>query len=204
MVARSLTHHLKVTYYPLVIQRDGDKCFYCEKGFTRRSIVLKLNPSQKRVWDHLNNKPSDNRLENLVHAHAECNIKKKNNSDWQIKAYEKMRKNELDAELTESHANTLKETTAEMDSNSEGMKMVLSYLREQLIPRGTKPPYETKIKVKDICDLLAGRMFKMLGHGSQESIRRHIDILTTSDWEFDRFKQEGRWYVTLRYEEKDI
>ena len=199
-----ISHKQKIHSFPLIIKRDGNICIYCEKGFTKNRIVLTLNPSQKRVWEHLNNDEYDNRLENLAFAHEGCNYKKKTDPDMQIKAMEKLKKNEQDAELTESHLDTLKETTAEMDSNAEGLKMTLNYLREQLEPRGNNPPYESELRVKEVCDLLAGRMFKMIGHGSQESIRRHIDILTTSDWEFQKYKDEGRWYISLRFDEDDI
>lgn len=198
-----ISHKQKITNFPLVIKRDGNKCFYCEKPFITNKIILTLDSKQRRIWEHLNNNDSDNRLENLVHAHQGCNLEKRNNPDMQIKAFEKLKKNEQDAEFTESHLDSLKETTAEMDSNAEGLKMTLNYFREQLEPRGNNPPYESELRVKDVCDLLAGRMFKMIGHGSQESIRRHIDILTTSDWEFQKYKDEGRWYISLRFDEGD-
>lgn len=199
-----LSHRQKMIYYPLILKRDGNCCFYCKKEFSKNKILLTLNPKQKRIWEHLNNKETDSRLENLVFAHEGCNEKKKTDFDMQLLADAKLADNEKDAEFTASHHNSTKATSAEMDSNSAGLNMTYDYLDEQLQSHNGNPPIETKLRIKDVCDLLAGRLFKLLGHGSQETIRRHIDILTTEDWEFFKFKEGEKWWVGLSYEKDDV
>ncbi|KKN27556.1 hypothetical protein LCGC14_0863530, partial [marine sediment metagenome] len=61
--------------------------FYCEQRF------IKEDPKWCQEWDHLNNNPQDNRPENMVWAHAQCNEKKKYNIDWNTIAAEKLKKN---------------------------------------------------------------------------------------------------------------
>jgi len=80
-----LSTHMKIKYYPYLVKRDGNQCFYCKGTFS---------DTHPYEYDHLNNILKDSRPENLVLTHHECQIKKKYNSDYQIMAYEKLKLNE--------------------------------------------------------------------------------------------------------------
>ena len=88
MVTKQLTMNNKVKYISVIKKRDGDICFYCLRLFVPE--VQRWT----REFDHLNNDETDNRVENLVFAHRECNNKKKNYIDWQLLAQTKLQENE--------------------------------------------------------------------------------------------------------------
>jgi len=85
---KKLTQKLKRVYFPIIKKRDGDICFFCLLMFVIE--VTKWN----RTYHHLNKNTEDNRPENLVFAHEECNRLCEDKPDWQILSKEKLLDNE--------------------------------------------------------------------------------------------------------------
>lgn len=181
-MVKRLSYSLKQKYYPLLIIRDGYKCFYCKGDFSEVHLA---------EYDHLNNDVTDNRLENLVFCHRECNNKKKYSSDMQIMAHEKLLQNERavfvgerkdeDQELSEQeiskiNRNITKTFLLEHTSNDEGI--LLS---------------DTVNAIVDICN-------KNNGTGSQSAVNRYIDALcNTYTGSFVKEKNpDGKWIIRRR------
>ena len=73
--------------FKFLIERDGYKCYLCEKEFS--------NPREP-ILEHLNDNWNDNREDNLALAHQSCNIKKIEDGNFQEKAHLKLEKNQLE------------------------------------------------------------------------------------------------------------
>jgi len=204
MVAKKLSTWHKVHYLPIILERDGTDCFYCEEAFPPL-MVQKVKRSRERVFDHLNNDPKDNRAENLCIAHRECNEKKKWRNEWIVKAKRKLRENEQYSQMhAKSHANTDKETGTEMDSNAIFSEICLNYLGEMLEPHGDAAPVEAELDYKTTLDLLTAKGFKRCGHASQNTFRRIIDMLTAGEHNFTKMKNEDHRWVIRYNSEKDL
>jgi len=119
---KTLTKSLKEKDLPILIQRDnGFQCFYDKEPLT-----------SDYVFDHLNSKRQDNRIENLVLACQSCNIKKINNTDYQIMAAEKLRQNE-EAGLKYSEDDTAHENnSSEIEINKALYSFSKQYLSERI------------------------------------------------------------------------
>lgn len=160
-----LTHRRKKEDFPIIVQRDGYVCFYCEEEF---------DVNHPPEFDHLNNNPDDSRVENLVLAHHECNNKKKFNADWQIKAQEKLHQNErtvLASERRQADTGTIEELTSSQAINQALVPIARQWLSEHLI-------MEQEINLKDAVNAIVNLCRKQTGFGSQPVIYRYIEAWT--------------------------
>ena len=160
-----LTHRRKQLYFPVIVERDGYCCFYCNQKF---------NSDQPAEWDHLNNDPDDTRPENLVFTHHKCNIKKKFNSDWQIKAHDKLLRNEkalLVSERTRHDAATIEQLTSSQSISKALRPIVEQWLEEYLF-------MENELILKDAVNAMVHFCQHKVGWGSQATIYRYIEELT--------------------------
>jgi len=167
-----LTTAKKDKFFPELRKRDGDVCFYCEMPFTPEIFGLGRN------FDHLNNNPDDNRIQNLVLAHFDCNQKKKSYIDWQILAKEKLERNESSCESQrvrerKSHEQTDTDIAElnEGDINYIVNKIVKAELDTKLPPDSTKTTSYTET-LRGIHYLLIQQTG---GRGSEQAVRRALD-----------------------------
>lgn len=206
MVAKKLSSHLKRLYDPQIDDRDGKDCFYCEKSFPSKVvnfITMSIDKNMEKEFDHLNNDDTDNRLENLVHAHRICNKHKMQNTSWIQKAKAKLRDNERSARIPVSHANTDKETATETDSNAIFCEIVLKELAYYLQPNGQVSARTEELMHKEFLDLVAGKAYKITGHASQNTMRRIVDMFCTKEYPYVKEKNdEKRFIIRLRREEE--
>jgi len=172
--------------------RDGNICFYCKMPFVRQ--VLKWT----REFDHLNNNPLDNNIENLVLCHRECNNKKKNNIEWQTLAMEKLDENTRSGDVGVREKIPQVETNTEIDSNMEFNKITYEYLAERLLPQRGKQAVESEIDFKETLDTITFRCYRRHKHSSQNTIRRILDMLCCSEGNFEKVKNNGRWIIQTR------
>jgi len=157
-----LTHRRKINDFPIIVERDGYRCFYCNGEFTNN------HPAE---YDHLNNNPDDSRPENLVFAHHECNNKKKNNSDWQIRAREKLLQNEkavLACERRQADTGTTQELTSSQQISKALRPIALQWLEEHTL-------IEKEIILRDAIHAIVFLCQKQTGWGSPATIYRYID-----------------------------
>lgn len=206
MVAKRLSTFLKSKYIPIIEDRDGTDCFYCEKSFPTKKLgflSFPVDKNMKRVFDHLDNDRKHNDVTNLVFAHSSCNQNKKNNQAWINKAKAKLRDNEKSADIPISHAGTDKETTTETDSNAVFCEIALVAMQEFLQPNGQTPAKTEQIMFKEFLDLLSGRAYKIVGHASQITFRRIVDMFCTAEYQYIKVKNEQkRFIIRLRKEEE--
>jgi len=159
-----LTHKKKMEFFQIIVERDGYRCFYCKEEFSEN------RPAE---YDHLNNNPDDNMVENIVLNHHECNNKKKFNTDWQIKAQEKLCQNErtvLACERTLADTGTVKELTSSQETGKSVRPIALQWLKEHLL-------MEKEILLSDAVPAMVNLCQNQVQGGSQAAIRRYID-----DW----------------------
>ena len=172
-------------------------CFYCEQRF------IPSNPKYVQEWEHLNNNEEDNRPENLVWAHADCNEKKKYNTDWQILAQEKLNANVKwhDSESLGERGKISDIDTQpneQIDANKTESQLAEEYLNERLLGRSGNPPSETELDFNKTKDSLTYLHYKKYEHGSQNTFDRILKMLTSDAAPFDRKKRDGRMKIFRR------
>ena len=184
MVYRNtLTTTQKDKKIPKIIHRDGDVCYFDEMPFVQ-SI-----PGLRRTIDHLNNNAYDNRIENLGLCHFECNQKKKNNAEMQLKAKDKLAANVMNAEsLGEGERDnyTHRQTDGYADELTEGdvnlviNKLVKSQL-ETMLPENSKDEISYTKTLRGITYLVIN---ETEGRGSEAAVRRSLDAHCSeyADW----------------------
>jgi len=193
----------KVKWTSLIRQRDYQKedeetCFYCEQRF-----IQNIKKWQK-VWDHLNNNESDNRPENLVFAHWDCNEKKRFHGEFQIMAYDKLKENErlalesLGGGNNSANKDVSMQPNEQIDANKEATKETELYLIGRLSPQNGKPPIDNEVDFNDCADSITFRCYKKYGHGSKNTIVRILKMLTSEEAPFAREKRNGRMKIFVR------
>lgn len=163
-----------------LIQKDGLRCLYCNVPVTKEDVVL----------DHLDNNNHNNELWNLVRSHEKCNLDKRNNADYQIKAKDKLDRNQ--ARIYHSIEDTTERSNSpEIEHNTNCNQLVKQHLAER-----TK--IHEKIEYKATSDSIAYRAMEKFGHSSQVSINRIIDAFCSDDGPFMTIKENGKRYITKR------
>ncbi|MGI0047768.1 MAG: HNH endonuclease [Nitrosotalea sp.] len=162
---KQLSSSKKVEYLPVLYNRQRGKCFYCRESFE----LL-----EDAIFDHLNNNRLDNRLENLCLTHQKCNIKKATYVDYQIMANEQLKRNE-DQVLSERkniEDRTPSDASTEIQINQANYSIVEQFITERVNTDGRI----------EYSDALHGSTYKcksITGHGSTQSVRGYIGILTS-------------------------
>jgi len=205
LVAKRLSSFIKKRFNPLIEDRDGVNCFYCDKSFPTKKLGIlsfSIDKNMIREFDHLNNDRSDNRLENLVHCHRICNRQKMKNNDWIYKAKAKLRDNERSTDIPIAHAGGEKEIGFETESNSIFCEVALKTLGEKFQPDGKKD-YLLKLDLKEFVDLVTAKAYKIVGHCSQNTMIRIVNMFLTPEFQYIKEKDElRRWIIRLRKEEE--
>ena len=205
MVARKLSTFLKRQYAPLIEQRDGNNCFYCQNPFQHKllDIITLSEDTNEKVFDHLNDDEEDNRPENLVYAHKLCNQRKKTHNDWIIKAKQKLRDNERSANIPISHANTFKETEKETDKNAIFCDIVVKELAKYLLADKDSKIKKEELGRKEFLDLVTAKGYKVCGHASQNTMARILDMFTTTEFPYIQEKNDSKkTMIRLRHEDE--
>jgi len=145
----------------VIIQRDGGfNCLYCPEPL-----------GSDYIFEHLNNNRQDKRIENKVLAHQTCNIKKINNSDYQIIAADKLKQNEEAGlkylEDPDAHSNN----SSEIEINKILYNFTVQYLSEQIAAN-------VNIDFNDTLSELTFLSQQRFGHGSEATFRKYLKSLT--------------------------
>ena len=184
---------MKAKLYPVLVERDGDVCFYCTMPFVQEVETL------KRTFDHLNNDWDDNRVENLVLAHLECNNKKRNDLEMQMIALDKLKKNlasvPYSETLRERENNQATDELTEGELNRIINKITDTYLKERLPDSDT----DTFIPFTDTMNSITYLVQQdTKGRGGQEAVRRAIDVRCCSIGEFQILREDGKRIIRRR------
>lgn len=196
-----LSQKQKRTWRPRLIAHYGHVCYYCKGQFLEVIHTMQgmANPLSEE-WDHLNNREYDNRVENLVLAHKVCNSKKKYNERMREDAMTQLRDNEIhgisefnqvevsqDPKELEDEKN--REYNEEIYANTEFAKITQEYVAEKL-KTVERIPYKTTI------DSITYLAFEKVGHGSQNSIRRIMDMLCSEEGIYYKYRDGGKQWIS--------
>lgn len=192
-MVKALSPKTKRKLDPIITKRDGNVCFFDKMPFVPE--VTKWS----KTYHHLNKNTEDNRPENLVFAHEECNRFCDVNTDWQILSANKLHENELYYQYAEevvAHNDDDKDTNVEVDTNELYNKYAHSELTEKLIGKGGKKAMHESVSFKDIAHDLAYMVKQEVGHGSPISAGRALDTECSSKGEFEKYKEQGgKWRI---------
>ena len=184
-MSRMLSSKQKLMNLPLLIQRDGGfVCFYCKKQ-------LQIG---KFVFDHLNCIRPDNRIDNLVLSCQSCNIKKANDFDLAFKAKEKLLENESRIFVVEKISTEDKgqhHVSTEIDINVTNFDITKQYISEIIAS-------DNYILLKDALDSSSYLCKERTDHGSQQSVRNYIDMLTSAAGPFMITRNENNKKIIVR------
>lgn len=188
-----LTSNDKAKKYPMLVHRDGDVCFYDKMPFIQEVEGLQRN------FDHLNNDEYDNRLENLVLCHYDCNQKKKNDYDMQLLALDKLKENVSSASLGgRENLSTTYESTDELTEGEVNRiinKLTTIYLQERLPDKDQ----DTFLSFSDALNSITYLVQQdTKGRGSQVAVRRAIDVRCCSIGEFQILREDGKRIIRRR------
>lgn len=173
-----------------LLKRDGNKCFYCKDPFVSspESKELRLN------IDHLDNNAKHNDESNLVLCHAKCNQLKKAYPDYQIMAEAKIQELRSFVDpLRESEATPPKPASKEIDLNVALKKLTWEYLNDRLIRQG-KPA----LSYNDTAHSISFIMWERTGHGSSETVKRHLNDFCSTAGPFKAVEQDGETIILKR------
>jgi len=174
----------KRRFLELIIQRDGGmRCLYCKKLLTIRTAV----------FEHLNGKNNDNRLDNLALACQSCNIKKINDSHLDELAWFKLEMNEKGIFVGEKFFGKLKpnghiepnEASTEIDINVTNFDITEKFISEVVDTNGF-------ILYSDALNSSVCLCKKKTSHGSQQSVRNYLATLTSSVGPFEITRNENK------------
>jgi len=180
-MVRTLTTSKKLRFFPLLIERDGFRCFYCKKNFKNKDYI----------YEHLNDNRNDNRIENIVLAHQNCNIEKIENWDYKLFASEKLKENEDGLFLGEKSAGCEGGISTEITISHQCYSVTYERLAEIINAYGK---YEFKEALYDCIFLCREKT----GNGSEQAIRRHILALTSSVANFEIIKKDKKKWIVKR------
>ncbi len=157
--------------FKFLVDRDGYKCYLCEKGF---------KSPREPILEHLNNQWDDNREDNLALAHQSCNIKKVNDGDFQEKAYLKLEENQPQMYVGETFfkKDKKKNLSNEIEINNKCYNITEEYLTTKIMSDAIIDYKKTIPAIVYLCK-------KKCNHGSIQSIRSHIQTLTTEEAPFE-------------------
>ena len=185
---KSLTPAQRKKFFPELCERDnGLNCWYCK-------CKLDLN---RVVFDHLNENPQDNRIDNLVLACQSCNVSRITDGELHERGLEKLEENEKTMFVREKIDSSESIISKEIDINQKNTRITEKFVSSLIDETGSVLYSE----VLDACVFLCQ---KHSGHGSHQSVRNYLASLTSIVGPFKetRNEQNKRTIVKRKEEEK--
>ena len=185
---KSLTSAQRKKFFPELCERDnGLNCWYCK-------CKLDLN---RVVFDHLNENPQDNRIDNLVLACQSCNVSRITDGELHERGLEKLEENEKTMFVREKIDSSESVISKEIDINQKNTGITEKFV-SSLIDETSSVLYSEAL---DACVFLCQ---KHSGHGSHQSVRNYLASLTSIVGPFKeiRNEQNKRTIVKRKEEEK--
>jgi len=148
------------------------------------------------MWiEHLNDNRSDNGWDNLALAHQKCNIEKANqpNGEYLDIALAKLEYNESHIFVGESflEKEPKKDASTEIEISHKCYEITEQYLTDKILKKAWIP-------YKGTIHNIAFLAIQKTGHGSAQSIRAHLMILTSDDAPFEIIKDEKEGKIIRR------
>ena len=185
-MSKHFSHQEKRRLHTYLIWRDGNKCIYCKKSFRN---------SREPIIEHLNNDRSDNRRDNLAYAHQKCNVLKGTQNDGKFLEIGllKLEENELHNYVGESflEKEPKKDASTEIEINHKCYEITEQYLTDKILEK-------VWIPYKGVIHNISFLAIQKTGHGSVQSIRSHLMILTSDDAPFEIMNDEKEGKIIRR------
>jgi len=182
---QQLSFGKKLMYVKLIIQRDGGtRCLFCKKQLTPKTGIL----------EHLNGGENDTRLDNLAFSCQSCNIlkSKAGQPGYHLRglAEAKVDANEKQIFVGEKFPNSQEEDDEEeiyneIRINRRTREITKEYLREQIGENGS-------VLFRDALHSLVFLCQERIGHGSDNTIRRHIGAFTSPMGPYEETRDQRR------------
>lgn len=177
----------KRTFLKLIAFRDGGyRCLYCKIKLTPRTLI----------YEHLNDSWWDNRVDNLAFSCQSCNIKKANGdrrignlAEAKLEDNQKKSVGEKFPDLENEEDEKVK-GSKEIDINEKSWDITEEYIRDQVMKNSSISYNDTLNSCVYLCK-------KKTGHGSNNTIRRHIDAFCSPAGPFEN-QGRGRNRVIVR------
>jgi len=197
--AKTLTQNIKAKTHPLIMKRDYEGrepyCLFCGDRFVAGDT------KHRKTWDHLDNNAENQQPWNLCYVHWICNEHKKNNFDLQFIAQEIIERNKKwheqnDFEFLrarEKKADTNEQT--EIDLNVAHYEIAENFLTEKITNENSR------IIFSEAINSITLRAKKQTGHGSVQSVRNYLNVLTSLEGDYKVEKIEGKRYIVRRNEQ---
>lgn len=187
-MAKQLSQKEKIRIWEYLVERDGGyKCFYCK---------IQFQVKHRPIIEHLNNKRTDNRLDNLVLACQSCNIKKVTDTILQKLSDEKLEMNEMricvrEKDLKKITKSKEQENTTEIDINKKSFDVTENYIHDRVESLNS-------VEFKDTLDSCVYLCKQKTGHGSQQCVRNYISALTSSMSPYKIIKEGKKKIIVKR------
>ncbi|MCH8915788.1 MAG: hypothetical protein IIA82_08115 [Thaumarchaeota archaeon] len=188
---------MKMKLNPYIVARDYPNeeeeqvCCYCEQRF------ISTDPRWKRTYEHLDCNHENNSGWNIAYAHFKCNQDKKTNVDYQFIAHDLIKKNKEwdennDFEFTRERNKIFNtDEPTEIDLNVAHRKITEEFLAEKL-------SVDEKLDFIDTINCITLRCENQTGHGSKQSVRNYLDVLSCSEGKYRKFKEGGKTWISKR------
>ena len=191
MALKTLTSNKKDKIFAQKIGEQDHKCVLCNMPF-EKTIVW----NKSCCFDHLNDKREENEDSNLAIVHGECNLMKRFNIDYKVRALDWKKHLESQISLSqcegEKKADTHKQKDVdELDEGNINLivnKLALSQLQE-LLPENSKEQISYSRILNNIHYLLIKQTG---GRGSEQASRRALNNLVKSEYSDYELKKLGR------------
>ena len=170
----------KSKYLPIIIRRqNGLNCYQCDTVFTNVDYV----------FEHLNDKRFDNRIENIALCCQSCNIKKIHDFDMKLKATDLLRRNEEAAIIEDDGGMDAKST--EIDINRTLRPFCKQYITERVNTDGSIPARDTMLELTYLSQ-------EQFGCGAESTIRKYLAELTCKVAPFMIIKEGKQQLIVKR------
>ena len=168
-MGRRLSLPEKTRYLELIAQRDGGyHCLYCKILLTTRTLI----------FEHLNGNEHDNGIENIAFSCQSCNIKKAK-GDGRIERlaeykFESNKKKYVGDKFPKFDDTDEKkfEGSKEIEINQRSWTITEEYIRDNLMKEGSMSYHDALNSCVYLCK-------EKTGYGGNNTIRRHIDALSS-------------------------
>lgn len=175
-----------IKWLPQIINQTGDDCFFCHIIGTEEKPL---------VNGHLNPNKGGKRPEYFARMCQSCNIKMKTNIEMMVIANDQLEKN-LNSMYERGKTKTTSCVNIDELSPSAIMRINKPITRLYLFEHTVN---DTTILLSDAVNAITALCNDNNGTGSQQAIRRYIDVLCCEGGEFEIFTEvDGRLRIRRR------
>lgn len=195
----NLTQAQKTKATIFLIAKYGDVCWYDKEPFHEEI------PERRRTIDHLV-RSDDDRLQNMVLSHMECQKKKQANFDWQVLAAKQLNHNNSDLGFLKISGDSVRvsEEIAHMRPSADELT---DGEVNRIINKNCKSYLEDKFRDQKIKTLLLNETAYAItflvqeetgGRGSQPAVLRALETRCSVASKFEIVKEKRPFYIIRR------